>query len=408
MDAEVIAIGTELTRGAKLDTNSQWLSIALAEMGVTVHWHVTVADDLDRIAAAFRTAADRSDLAIITGGLGPTRDDLTRDALAVAFDRPLELDEGQLDHIRELFASRGRTMAERNQLQAMFPVGAVPIPNPIGTAPGIWLEVARTDRPDNACRFAALPGVPTEMKRMYAEFVRTRLPEPKWVIRTARINIFGAGESEVEQRLGDLTARDRSPEVGITAHEGTITLRIVASGTSPADCDRQIEAVRQIAVDRLGEMVFGEEDTELEHVVAEQLARTGLTLAIAEAATAGLVAHRLLATDAEEDSLLQAATLSTAGFLRFARTAAEESEASCETTSEMATAVAREIRRETGADFGLAVSPFEADDAGKGLRAVAIALASESGVEVIRHVPVGDWSIARSRAAKAALDPPQR
>ncbi|QDT39130.1 CinA family nicotinamide mononucleotide deamidase-related protein [Stratiformator vulcanicus] len=403
MDAEIVAIGSELTRGAKLDTNSQWLSTALAEAGITVHWQVTVADDLPRIAQAFRTAAGRSDLVIITGGLGPTQDDLTRDGLATAFERPLEFDQSQFDQIRRLFESRGRTMAERNRLQAMFPRGATPIPNPIGTAPGIWLEVSKGDRSESVCRFAALPGVPSEMKRMYAEFVRPRLPQTDQIIRTARINIFGAGESEVEERLGELTARDRSPEVGITAHEGTITLRIVARGTSEEDCARQFDAVRTTTTEKLGDLVFGEEDVELEHIVAEHLAKLGRTLAIAETATAGLVAHRLFLTERVDDLVVRAITLSPNQFATLAEMTGSPQLAENEMKG-LAADCALKLRRDARSDFGLAISPFETVRDAQVAAGLAISLADETGVEVVRHVPVGDWSIARSRAAKAALD----
>src|SRR5207244_7694778 len=141
MKAEIISIGSELTSGQSLDTNSQWLSRRLAEMGIAVGWHTTVADDLEDNSAAFRIAAERAGLVIITGGLGPTQDDLTRDALARAAGVELVFHQESLKRIQELFASRKRTMPERNRAQAMFPAGAEPIPNDFGTAPGIWMTL---------------------------------------------------------------------------------------------------------------------------------------------------------------------------------------------------------------------------------------------------------------------------
>src|SRR5262249_10621911 len=158
MHAEIISIGTELTTGAKLDTNSQWLSLELQAVGIPVHYHVTVADDLDANVNVLRAAAERSEIVLITGGLGPTLDDLTRDALALLTGTTLVLHEPSLEIIRGMFARRQRPMPERNVVQAMFPEGSEPIPNRRGTAPGIYVIIPRPGRAP--CRIAAMPGVP--------------------------------------------------------------------------------------------------------------------------------------------------------------------------------------------------------------------------------------------------------
>ncbi|HVW00391.1 MAG TPA: competence/damage-inducible protein A, partial [Planctomycetaceae bacterium] len=157
MHAEIIAVGTELTSGAKLDTNSQWLSVELAAAGIPTQFHTSVADDLAANVALFKLACERSDIVLITGGLGPTLDDLTREALAAVVDRPLVLHEPSLVVIREMFARRAREMPERNRVQALFPEGSEPIANPRGTAPGVWMEVPRIG--SEACQVAAMPGV---------------------------------------------------------------------------------------------------------------------------------------------------------------------------------------------------------------------------------------------------------
>src|SRR5262245_5951898 len=168
MKTEIIPVGSELTSGQNLDTNSQWLSLRLAEMGVPVGWHTTVADDLEDNVAAFRIAAQRARLVLITGGLGPTQDDLTREALARLAGVELVLDPGSLEQIREMFARRNRAMPGRNRVQALFPRGAEPIPNRRGTAPGVWMQVG-------GCTLAAMPGVPSEMFAMFEAEVRPRL-----------------------------------------------------------------------------------------------------------------------------------------------------------------------------------------------------------------------------------------
>src|SRR5437764_11507912 len=141
MKCEILSIGSELTSGQNLDTNSQWLSRRLAEIGIPVGWHTTIADDLDDNVAAFRLAAGRARLAIITGGLGPTQDDLTREALARAAGVELVFHQESFEHIEAMFARRGRAMTERNRVQALFPAGAEPIPNAHGTAPGVWMTL---------------------------------------------------------------------------------------------------------------------------------------------------------------------------------------------------------------------------------------------------------------------------
>src|SRR3954454_1463972 len=158
MRAEIIAIGDELTSGQRLDTNSQWISERLGEIGVPVAFHTTVGDDLENNIAVFRTAIDRAEIVISTGGLGPTADDLTRDAIAAAAGVELVQDAGALEHIQNLFARRKRAMPERNKLQAQFPRGSQVVPNPEGTAPGIDFTVPRPGRAP--CRIFALPGAP--------------------------------------------------------------------------------------------------------------------------------------------------------------------------------------------------------------------------------------------------------
>src|SRR5438105_8613897 len=165
MKAEIISVGSELTSGQNLDTNSQWLSQRLAEMGIAVGWHTTIADDLDDNVAAFRIASQRARLVLVTGGLGPTQDDLTREALARVAGVELVFHQESFERIQQMFASRGRTMPERNRVQALFPAGADPIPNAHGTAPGIRLRVGNG-------LIIAMPGVPSEMFAMFETQVK--------------------------------------------------------------------------------------------------------------------------------------------------------------------------------------------------------------------------------------------
>jgi nicotinamide-nucleotide amidase len=321
--AEILAIGDEITSGQLLDTNSQWLSQRLEEMGVRVHYHGTVGDELEPIADVFRQAIGRADVVLATGGLGPTADDLTRDALARATDRPLTLDPPSLEHIRRLFARRRRPMPPQNEIQAMFPAGSHVIPNPEGTAPGIALAVPREGRPP--CRIYCFPGVPAEMRQMWQESVAGWIrggeeaevasgvgrignpscseadvpdglairPTGSRTVQHRKIKCFGAGESQIESMLPDLIRRGRIPRVGINASQATIILRITAEGDSPEACRQAIEPTAQLIYQCLGSLVFGEGDDELQDAVVRLLRQRRMTLASMEWGTAGLLASLL-------------------------------------------------------------------------------------------------------------------
>ena len=234
MQAEIISIGDELTSGQRLDTNSQWLSTRLGELGVTVIYHTTVADNLEANIAVFRQAAQRADIVVATGGLGPTADDLTRDAIAAAADVELGVHcRACLSTFESLFARRKRPMPERNRVQAMFPRGSRVIPNPAGTAPGIDIELPRSGKP-RPREFSRFPECRPKCskcgRQTVAPAIAAMFGAPQ-VIRHKQIKCFGVGESDLEQMLPDLIRRGRDPQVGITVSGATITLRITASGS---------------------------------------------------------------------------------------------------------------------------------------------------------------------------------
>lgn len=292
--AEIISIGDELTSGQRLDTNSQWISQQLGAIGIRVMYHTTVADDLTTNIDVFRHAIDRADLVITTGGLGPTADDLTRQALASAVGVKLYTDEKALTYIRELFEGRGREMPPRNIVQAQFPIGSVSVFNPEGTAPGIDLTVTEAD---SQTRIFCLPGVPAEMKQMWEQTVEPAIvtinPDSKRLINHFVIKTFGMGESDMERSLPDLIRRGRKPTVGITASYATITLRITTEGDSPEECEAQAADTIKTIQDCLGNTIYAYHECEIQEVVVQQLNAINSKVAVLESGTCGLVSHNL-------------------------------------------------------------------------------------------------------------------
>ena len=300
MNAELLAIGSELTCGAGLDTNSRWLSQELESRGWKVTRHTTVADDLPAIVETLQAAARCCGLIVVTGGLGPTRDDITREALSSAFEQPLVEDPRSLEHITSLFARLGRRMPDRNRVQAMRPVQAIPLRNTCGTAPGILLRL-----PDSECLVAALPGVPREMYVMFEEQLVPQLPKSLVVVQRVVLRTFGFGESHAEERLGELTARGRNPEVGITASEAVISLSVTARAASTEECEQLLQPVVATIRERLGCAVFGTGADELHDVVRRLLVEKKSRLHLAEGTTSsGLLSQWLSPDQSEGDTVL--------------------------------------------------------------------------------------------------------
>lgn len=408
MNAEVIAIGDELTSGQRLDTNSQWLSEQLGDLGIRVVFHSTVADDLDSNVRVFLSALDRADIVIATGGLGPTADDLTRQALAQATETRLVLDQDSLEHICARFARSGRDMPKSNDIQAMFPEGSRVIPNPDGTAPGIDLQVNRDG--GRKARVFALPGVPAEMRQMWDDSVAPALRncsgDRRQVIRHRRIKCFGAGESHLEQMLPDLIRRGRSPSVGITAHQATITLRITAVGETEERALAAMEPTIRSIHEALGDLVFGEGDDELHHVVTRMLVESQATLATVECGSGGLIAHWMESAAQFGNAYLGGLTLLGQNASRDLLDVPQSLLESEGLVSEMvARDMAQRVRQRFGASLGLAVSPFPSPSTDpKTPSRYYIAMATDTGVHSKSSTFLGHPDIWKERSGKQSLD----
>ena len=288
MQAETISIGTELLLGAIVDTNAAYISQHLAEIGINLYYRVTVGDNQERIAKCIEQALGRADVVLCTGGLGPTVDDVTRQAVAQATGRELVRDEIMMGWVEDRFGGWGSNMTENNRRQGFMPQGAIPIENPVGTAPIFIVQDKRGD-------VIVLPGVPHEMRylmeREVIPYLKSKLG-PQEVIKTRVLRTVGIGESQVDSHIGDLM-ENTNPTVGLAAHPGQTDVRIVAKAPSEEEADQLIADVEREVRERLGEVIYGVEKETVAEVVARMLAQRGLVLGLVEYGTDGLVNRTL-------------------------------------------------------------------------------------------------------------------
>ncbi|MEO1717772.1 MAG: competence/damage-inducible protein A [Planctomycetota bacterium] len=285
--AGIISIGDELAIGQTLDTNSQWLSGRLTELGVGVRRHVTVADDLDAIALELERCAREFDLVIVSGGLGPTADDLTRFAFARVLGDELVTDDASLDQVRAWFTASGRSMPRANAVQAERPASASMIANAHGTAPGLFARV-------HDCDVWCVPGPPSELRPMFQAAIVPRIRTERVVV-TRVLRTAGLGESTIAERLSAMMARDRNPLVGTTASDGVVSCRVRYEGDDRNEGRRLVDAAIDQVRETLGAYVFGEDDQTQAGAIVALLAERRKTVATVESCTGGLLAGAITA-----------------------------------------------------------------------------------------------------------------
>ena len=421
MKAEIITIGDELLRGEIVDSNKARIAERLLLLDLECRHQVSVLDDPADMRDAFRRAADRSDFVLVSGGLGPTRDDLTTEVLAETFGRQTELDEDSLAAIEAFFARVGREMSEVNRKQALFPTDADVLRNPIGTAPGFSIRAGRAV-------FFAMPGVPRELDLMMDEQVLPRiekllvdLPEgaagapegaragmsERRVVRAVLLRTFGMGESTLEAELLDL-ARDGDVELGFRTSFPDNLLRPVARAKTAEEADARIARVTDAIRARLGAIVYGEGGDTMESVVGRLLTERGLSVATAESCTGGLIAERMTDVPGSSAYFL-------GGIVAYSNAAKSSllgvSEALLESEGAVSEPVVRAMaegaRARFGSDFGVASSGISGPDGGtaeKPVGLVWLALSTAEGTHADSFVFQVDRSRHRSLTAQVALD----
>jgi competence/damage-inducible protein CinA-like protein len=404
MDAEIVTSGTELLLGETVDTNSTYIARALRDVGVNLYLKISVGDNVERMALLLRQALERCDLVITTGGLGPTVDDVTREAVCQATGRSLSLYPECLAAIEAIFARWGRKIGQNNRKQAYLPEGSIPIMNPVGTAPGFILETEKGT-------VIALPGVPREMERLMQDtvlpYLRDRLGAEAVVIKARVLRTVGVGESLIDERI-DTLMRSANPTVGLSAHSGAVDIRITARATTEEVADRLIAEMETAVRARIdGTSIFGTGTDKLEEVTARLLAQAGVALALVESATDGEVA-RLLRGTPESAAILTAAHQVDGpdGLTSLLGVSAAQLQAFGWVSSMAAAAAAANLIDTYEGGWGLAAlgvgstADVYGDDTGE----TYVALATPDTTEVVHYPFGGSGAIARRWVTLRVLD----
>ncbi len=354
MKAEIIAIGTELLLGQIVDTNSAYIAQQLTTIGLDLHFKSTVGDNLERIKDILKLALSRADFIITTGGIGPTQDDLTREAVAEVLGVPLIFQAGLYEQICDFFQRAGRPMSANNKKQAFLPAGAIPIENPVGTAPGFIAE-------KNGQAIITLPGVPHEMTYLLEQnvlpYLRHRLGI-KEVIVSRVLKLFGLGESMVDESIKDLMAAGLNPTIGLLAHTqiGEIHIRLTAKAPDVAQAQNLIAPVEAQIRGRLAEYIFGVDEEKYEEVLLRLLREKKLTLAIAETSLGSSAIQSLKTIQGSQDILHLGLTFLDGEVARRILPCSKEMAGEGEADRvKMAKFLATGIRQLAGTDLGLGI-----------------------------------------------------
>ncbi len=403
MKLEVVTIGTELLLGQIIDTNAAELGRGLAAAGVEVVRHSSVADRPDAIRAAVAEALDRTGFVITTGGLGPTRDDITKREVAALFAKALEMDAAVLQSLEERFRRLGRPMPAVNRSQAEVPAGATVLPNPRGTAPGLWVE-------DRGRVVVMLPGVPSEMRGLLAEEVLPRLAARTSgiVVRSRSVRTTGIAESALAERVGAIEEELAPLTLAYLPSTDGVELRVTAWSLPEDDAERRLAAAVAHLRERAGEHCYGEDRTDLAAVVLDQLRARGARLVVAESCTGGVLSARITAIPGASsvfiggvvayDNMVKSGTLDVPPELLDHYGAVSE---------QVVSAMAEGVQRQFAVDAALAITGIAGPSGGTAEKPVGtVWLAARHGVEgrVLKRVFPGDRSEIRARSAQAALD----
>lgn len=403
LKAEIIAVGSELLTPDRTDTNSLWLTEKLNEIGIEVGAKSIIGDDEERLEKCIRTALEESDLVITTGGLGPTEDDVTRQVAARAVSRKLVLDEAVLEEIKRRFQHWGREMPETNKRQAFIIDGGEMLPNPNGSAPGMFLALGNKG-------LAVLPGPPREMRPMFEDHVLPRLLEKAGEVKVRRkvLKVSGMGESAVDELISPIYKEYTSVQTTILFNKSEIEVHLAAKARSEDEAHRTLAELTAKLREKLGIALYAENGESLEYVVGQMLKASGKTLALAESCTGGLIAERITDVPGSSGYFLEGAvTYSNEAKTRALGVSSEVLERYGAVSAETAEAMARGIRERAGTDYGISVTGIAGPDGGsedKPVGLVYLGYADEKELKTLRLIVPGDRFLIRWRSSQAALD----
>lgn len=403
MNFEILSVGTELLLGSIVNTNAQYLSRRLSELGFNVYYTTVVGDNPDRLKAALELAAGRADAVVTTGGLGPTVDDLTKETIADYCGIQCVLDEESKQRIIERFSKNHTEIPENNFKQAEMPEGCIILKNNNGTAPGAIIE-------GNDCTFIMLPGPPSEMKPMFDESVIPYLKKfSDGVIRSRSVRVFGLGESKVDEMLGDLMNESHNPTVAPYAKIGQVELRITAKSDTVENAKAMLAPMEQKIRGILGDRVYGTGiDNSLENVVVELLREKGLTATTAESCTGGMIAEKITRIPGSSECFgCGYVTYSNEQKMRLLGVESETLEKYGAVSEQTALQMSRGARETSGADIAVAVTGIAGPGGGsaeKPVGLVYISICTEHEHKAFKYNFAGNRDMVRERTSLYALD----
>ncbi|WP_047152566.1 competence/damage-inducible protein A [Aneurinibacillus tyrosinisolvens] len=402
MKAEIIAVGTELLLGQIANTNAQFLSQKLAEIGIGVYYHTVVGDNAERLYAVIQEAMDRSELIIFSGGLGPTKDDLTKETVAKVVNRPLVEDEQAMERILAYFAQRSIPMTENNRKQALVVEGSRVLPNDHGMAPGMAITYG-------AKQLMMLPGPPKELYPMFNQYglpyLLSLLSENN-IVYSKVLRFFGIGESALEESLIDLIDNQSNPTIAPLASEGEVTIRLTAQAQTAPEAEKLIRTVEQKIEERVGQYIYGYDEDSLASVLVAELTKQGATAAFAESVTGGLASHLLTSVPGSSRALAGSVVCYTNGVkhgqLGVPQDVLDTAGAVSEETARI---LAEQVRLRLGSSYGVSITgeagPTPSEDKPVGLVYIGVSDGAKTEVKELQ-LSGGRYGI-QLRAAKYAI-----
>ena len=406
MIAEIMATGEEIRTGALIDSNSAYIAEKLEENGVAVRRHICVGDDLDLLVAVFKEIGSRADIAVVTGGLGPTSDDLTSEAAARAVGATLDLNPSALESVENFFIARQREMNSASRKQAFLPAGAQCLQSPVGTAPGFRLKIGR-------CFFFFLPGVPGEMRQMLSDIVLPQIIEligdKRRFYRTRTLSTFGLTESQTFERLAALEEAFPQISLGLRVKFPAIQVKLYANDTDDQKLNDRLAAAVGWVIEKMGNKVFSQQGDPMEKTIGHLLRKKQATLALAESCTGGLIANLLTNISGSSDYFVYSGiTYSNQAKIDILNVSKETIIAHGAVHEETAMEMARGARKVCGATYGLATSGIAGPTGGtpeKPVGTVCIGLATPHGTAGHRfHFWFGNRTMNKQMFAMAALE----